>query len=246
MNFPKSLFLIAVLGLVPFLPFDAVAAEDMEPDSDRVKISGLFTCDNAYQVWVGDREKVRKKLGQGTNWYGYHYIRRPDRLKGRVIDIKKNGYLYIIAWSDDDGYQGVIGSFTGAFTLHTGDSRWEVLPTGLNRRFPRAPRRYEINKSIKNSVDSDWKPVTVGARNGGLPWKHLFPEISKFARWMWYDSGSDPRSRYPEAPYVPFCGFNHQEFLIFRCPIPKEETQVAIEFLPLQSCMIVPPAKREN
>jgi hypothetical protein len=44
-------------------------------------------------------------------------------------------YLYIVVWSDDVDYQGLIGKFTDNNTgtvLYTGDPGWEVFATGID------------------------------------------------------------------------------------------------------------------
>jgi hypothetical protein len=44
-------------------------------------------------------------------------------------------YLYIVAWSDDTDYQGLIGKFTDNNTgtvLYTGDPGWQVFATGID------------------------------------------------------------------------------------------------------------------
>jgi len=137
-----------------------------------------------------------------------------------VIQSSPGSYLYICAWSDDQDYQGFLGSFTGDITIHSGDSRWQVLPTSLNHGNDDFPTSSEINSAIASAQLIDWQTPFVGAPNIGhpMPWDMVINGVASAAKWMWYDSGNDLRPKYPLYPYVPFCGFNHDEFLIFRIP----------------------------
>jgi hypothetical protein len=197
-------------------------------------ITGHFTCDNSYSVWVGDANQVTKKLIEATNTEA-NQIWQGEELP--PIEPTPECHLYICAWSDDRTYQGLIGSFTGAVTIHTGDPRWRVLPTGNNKGNNQFPDINEINGKLAAAQASDWKAPFVGAKNGGPPWDVTIQAVSSDAQWMWYDSGKDTQAKYPNPPYVPFNGFNHDEFLIFRIPCknfedtPKEE--------PMEKCCVM-------
>jgi len=178
-------------------------------------ITGHFTCDNSYSIWIGDAERVHQKLLEATNTKAAQIFNGEDL---PPIDLAPNRYLYICAWSDDAVYQGFIGSFTGALTIHSGDPRWRVLATGVNKNNHEFPTESEINQALSAARKSDWKAPFVGAPNGGPPWNLPVEGIGTAAHWMWHDSEKDERAKHPENPYVPFAGFNHDEFLIFRIP----------------------------
>ncbi len=179
------------------------------------KITGHFTCDNSYSVWHGDAHQVKQFLLEATNTKASMIWRGEDL---PPIEPTPECYLYVCAWSDDSDLQGFIGSFTGDLTIHSGDPRWRVLPTKSNKGNTQFPTLTEINAALASAQASDWKVPFVGAANGGPPWNQLVEGIPPEARWMWHDSGKDPRNKYPQSPYVPFGGFNHDEFLIFRIP----------------------------
>lgn len=199
-----------------------------------MQISGHFSCDNSYSVWKGNISQVDPQpLLQATNSTAAAIFQGED-LPAFVPSA--GGYLYIACWSDDEGFQGLIGSFTGIATIHTGDSRWRVLATGINKGNSQFPTSAEINTAISAAQPTDWKVPAVGAPNGGAPWGRAVAGISDQARWIWHDSGRDTRARFPNAPYVPFAGFNHQEFLIFR--IPCEEFTPVMD-KPEKPCCVV-------
>jgi hypothetical protein len=198
------------------------------------KITGHFTCDNSYSIWVGNANQVSQKLLEATNTIASQIWQGEDL---PPIDPQPECHLYICAWSDDSVHQGLIGSFTGAVTIHSGDSRWRVLPTKNNKGDSQFPTISEINSAIASAQTGDWKVPFVGAKNGGQPWAVAIQGVSSDAQWMWYDSGKDTQPKYPTSPYVPFAGFNHDEFLIFRIPCtefgepPKEE--------PVEKCCVM-------
>lgn len=198
-------------------------------------ITGHFTCDNSYSIWEGDANKVITKRLEATNTQANQILYGEDL---PPMDLVPECYLYICAWSDDATYQGFIGSFTGAVTIHSGDPRWRVLPTGKNKGDLQFPDISEINLAIASAQPSDWKVPFVGAQNGGPPWNFTVQGIPSGARWMWYDSGKDTQPKYPQAPYVPFDGFNHDEFLIFRIPCKNFE-EPPMETKDEKCCVVV-------
>lgn len=178
-------------------------------------ITGHFTCDNSYSIWLGDVNQVFPPCRLHATNTQASDIRTGEDLVP-PIQPSTGSYLYICAWSDDNIFQGLIGSFTGDITIHTGDPRWQVLPTKNNHGDNEFPTINEINSAIASAQPSDWKNPAVGASNGGPPWDVVISGITTAAKWMWYDSGRDTQPQYPS--YVPFSGFNHDEFLIFRIP----------------------------
>lgn len=203
-------------------------------------ITGHFTCDNSYSIWVGDANKVVTKKLEATNTEASQIWQGEDLPEIQPVP---ECYLYICAWSDDVVYQGFIGSFTGAVTIHSGDPRWRVLPTRINKGDSEFPTITEINNAIASAQPTDWKVPFVGAPNGPTnndspPWKQVIQGIPSEAHWMWHDSGKDARAKYPQDPYVPFAGFNHDEFLIFRIPC-KEFEEPHVEEPKEEKCCVV-------
>lgn len=198
-----------------------------------IRIRGRFTCDNSYSVWLGSSQGVHTQLiAEQTN------LQAADIRDGEEVpefSAAPDDYLYIIAWSDDKTYQGLLGSFTGDITIHTGDPRWRVLAAGQFSRLPEFrppapnfgdlppsptagldyPSQAQINSVIAAAAPGDWRDPYVGPRNVQSEvsqlWSFQVTDISSEARWVWHDSGKNPG-------VSPFHGFNHDEFLIFRIP----------------------------
>jgi len=208
----------------------AASAAKPAPASDKVApLTGHFTCDNSYQVWVGNGNEVHTLLLEATNMKTVNIAQGEDL---PPTTPEPGQYLYIVAWSDDYIYQGLIGAFKGDITILSGDSRWKVLPTGRNKNNKQFPTMKEINNAMEDGADN-WRDPTFGATNGGPPWNFPIAGIPGDARWMWYDSNKDRKEKYPNPPYVPFgSGFNHDEFLIFRIPYQdfySEQLAIAID-----------------
>ena len=187
------------------------------------QITGHFTCDNSYSVWVGNANSVVTKLLEATN---------PEAADiahgGSAADKSDSGRLPLHrAWSDDERVNGLLGSFTGAVTVHTGD------PAGAfcRRGGTKGTTNFRIStRSTRRSpppCPTDWVVPFVGAPNV-LP---LSP-VERGTRYQWHRERSlldvaRQREGYPaeisRSPYVPFAGFNHDEFLIFRIPFDEFE-----------------------
>lgn len=180
-------------------------------------IKGHFSCDNSYAVYQGDKNKVDTLLLQAGNTLASQIFQGEDV----EFQAEANHYLYLIAWSDDSVYQGLIGTFSGSQVINTGDPRWKVLPTKSNKTTNQFPTKEEINNFIQLAADTDWVNPFVGSKNvvTGHPYQAVVSNIPSEANWTWHDSGKDSRAKYPDSPYVPFAGHNHDEFLIFRIPI---------------------------
>jgi len=118
-------------------------------------ITGNFTCDNAYAVWVGDDSSVNSLVLQGVNNY-IEQIRSGEAVTFNVPNNFQECYLYLITWSDDAVYQGVIGSFTGTVQVDTSDPRWQVLQTkdDIDPQ-DNAPTAAQINAKINIAATND-------------------------------------------------------------------------------------------
>lgn len=157
-------------------------------------------------------------------------------------------YLYIVAWSDDKTFQGLIGRFTDNNTgtiLYTGDPGWEVFATGINYSNANAPSLSEINQQIvlantnsgpAGSSSRGWVGPTlaantvghlaVGAFNGGtgnrppkIACTTQFP-LNSGARWMWYSDAKASVDVFATQPVSPHVS-SWREFLIFRMPVKQ-------------------------
>lgn len=187
-------------------------------------LSGHFTCDNVFSVWVGDRCTVEEKIVEGAALSTAAEIVKGVEVPPFPVD--RECFIYLLGSSDGKVQQGLVGTFTGAITLHTGDPRWRVLATNRSVAAHQATAA-EINEAMRWAGcpgRTDWTTPFVGPPNDGSPPFGVvgMGKIGPEARWMWHDSGKDTRAKWPSSPYVPFtvphAGFRHDEFLIFRIP----------------------------
>lgn len=140
-------------------------------------------------------------------------------------------YLYIAAWSDDGVQQGLLIDVTinGNLT-QSGDPAWDVFASGVDMDVAGAPTLATMTAQIGianggGGPSLGWVAPTIGGNNTGTfpptnPWVAV-GTILPSSQWMWYDSGKDTVSG-GLGFAVPFrLGFDHDEFLIFRLPVPE-------------------------
>ncbi len=194
-------------------------------------ITGRFSVDNGYQLWIGNSYEVQTQLAAQWNT-------RAKQIKTGVsvtFNAIPDCHIYIVAWSDDKDFQGLVGSFSGATTIKTGDSQWRVWPTGNNlngvSNATTTPSIGQVNSWLIGAPPnpSTWPiPFAGPIVNGPIP-NNIYGTvlgIDPNAKWVWHDSKKDSRATWPlttgtYSPHgVPFLGFNHDEVLIFRVPCP--------------------------
>lgn len=212
-------------------------------------ITGRFTCDNCYAVYLGTANGVTQKIYPSGTDLGIVNSSSLQIADGESVtfNANPNDWFYIIAWSDVAQFQGLLGSFKETVVLNTGDPGWKVLPT--KQTLPtvtNVPTLADINSHIAAAAPSDWKDPFVGPHytNSATIYGSTFltqtfmddlAAIGASPKWVWYDSGNDTSGD----PIVPFVGFNHDEFLIFRFPLSllspceaaKDEAVDALEAL---------------
>lgn len=188
----------------------------------QAQITGTFTADNSYAVYIGNQSSVATKVlptsGNGHSNTIASQIFSPTQ---NTFTANSSNYFYIIAWSDDKSCQGLLGEFTGDQTIMTGDSGWEVYPTNKNYGNGQAPSKNEINSYINTANSSNgWKAPFVGPTNlNGKKACSAYRKvngISDKAKWIWYNSTSSTNPS-----HVFGQGKNHREFLIFRFPVKQ-------------------------
>lgn len=141
-------------GLLPLLLLVSLC---LTSEASAVDIDAVITVDNAYGFGFGDRNSMstssyfgglrNTKAGEITNGLPTVYNAGDANFGNQFRNIgvgpelyDLNGlpasdYLYLVAWSDAQIYQGAIGSFTiGSQTIGTVDGvGWEVFATGVDR-----------------------------------------------------------------------------------------------------------------
>ncbi len=196
-----------------------------------------ITVDNQYDVYFGDAVSTDYFAGGDGDWHSTEtWI---------ALNRDPNDFLYVATSSDYSIAQGFLAEFintTQNVTILTGSSVWEVFPAGaylqqINPSWPATwpaslmPTQAEVDQAIAFATSNNlWvTPVTApGYSNGAspLPWGTR-SGISPAAQWIWHDSGKSFSGLYP----VPFAGFNHDEFLVFRVPNVPEPTTAALVVL---------------
>jgi hypothetical protein len=186
-------------------------------------IKGHFTCDNSYAVYVGNHEGVVTKVLPAAG-DGVTNTESTDIWMGEDVTFEATpgDWFYMIAWSDNSAWQGLIGEFRGTQTIFTGHPDWEVYATGKDYGNDEAPSAAIINEFVTlANAGNAWKKPYVGPTNANtqqiyttVPNGFKIAGIQDEANWVWYDSGKGSEKS-------PFIGYNHDEFLIFRIPTKK-------------------------
>ncbi len=151
-----------------------------------------------------------------------------------------DAHLYIIAWADTTGTQGVLGEFSeiGGETFYTGTDNWEVCGTDQNYT-PESggPTIEVINQEIQScnaasrwldSVGDNNQRLEIGEDNStnriSISPGNEFPltchsEISPDARWMWLNWDVALIEQPSESAFIWPSGTSENvdhQFLIFR------------------------------
>ncbi len=176
-------------------------------------VNVTITADNHYALFSRDNNVFSyhggNELGAGGNPGTYNWS------VAESYALNVSGTLYIAAWSDDSVAQGVLAQFTSDSlgSLLSGDSRWEVYATNVNRgdNDPH-PTINEIAGYVAVADTLNlWEDTFVGGANGVEPWGTI-AGISGDARWMWKNIPGDPDPTQG--------GSGAGEMLIFRTVMP--------------------------
>jgi hypothetical protein len=175
-------------------------------------VRGRVTADNHYALYSSTDGAFAYHGGNETGASGtegsYNWS------AAECWEFESGEYLYIASWSDDQVAQGVLADFESASLgrILSGDARWEVFGTGVNRGTGDAhPGVVEIASHVA-LADGDglWRSVVTGGVNGVEPWGGI-AGIEAGAEWMWRDSGAADSFRGSHGA---------GEMLIFRAMVP--------------------------
>ena len=188
-----------------------------------------MTADNAYAIYYGDAFSATAMMGWAKNllagqiWSTESYS----------LTVPDSSWIYIAGWSDDYVKQGVLADFTNMTlggNVLSGNSPWEVTARGIDLDNGSSPPSLAnmtteiLAANAGSNPSGGWvTPTASPLRNadGGIH-SVTIGSIDDDAYWMWYESGMDTTS--PNSPFtVPYVGFNHDEFLIFRVPVTAPE-----------------------
>ena len=176
-------------------------------------VTGTVTADNHYAMYSSTGNVFSyhggNELGAGGSTGGYNWS------YAESYSFEAGDYIYIAAWSDDAVAQGVLAeiSTTSLGTILSGDPRWQVYATGLNRGDGDAHPLAADVAGYVGFADANtlWQNPFVGGNNGVSPWSTI-AGISTDAQWMWHGSeeDADPLNG----------GSGAGEMLIFRTAVP--------------------------
>ena len=238
----------STVGPPPF--FDVGRIPDL-PDQTPPDIYATVVADGAYMMGTGPAE------GPSNYWDGSGVPGEFCDSDPTVLLPGDTDYIYIAAFADTEGTHGLLGRFSheGPFygpvpplnptDVHTGDSRWEVCPTGqdfdpagdwptpalvndqiavCNEAEPEAAQRWigaEGDDSGRLAIGERNDTPLDGAPQAGNEFPPVCVDlISDQARWMWFNW--DPVNLvWPKASpfFHPGTDDNPaREFLIFRLP----------------------------
>lgn len=193
-----------VLGVIAGLAIAAPALAD--------PVSAVITADNHYALFTRTASTYTyiggNELGAGGSPGTYNWsVAEP-------YSFALSDYIYIATWSDGSVAQGLLAQINLGFdTLHSGDSRWEVYSTGIDRNDGDPhPTVSEISGHVFTADTGNlWIAPHIGGANGINPWGTI-AGITAAAKWMWYPTAGDgdPLDG----------GSNEGEMLIFRVAVP--------------------------
>ena len=183
-------------------------------------VNATITADNHYAIYTGTDESMtligRNEMGAGGSSGGYNWS-QPESWT-----FTSGAFIYIAAWSDDSVAQGLLAQINGPNdTYHSGDSRWQVYPTFVNRGDGDAePTAAEMALYVADANGGNkWETPHVGGVNGIAPWGTI-GGISTDIHWMWVENPnqSDPLNG----------GTGYGELLVFRMAVPAPGAAAAL------------------
>ena len=150
----------------------------------QLPISGHMTADNFFMICHGNPLVCTSASDTWQNAVAVNLM--------ATMPVSSTDHVYVVAWSDNDIAQGLLGELNG---VPTGLSEWEVHPADSDRvTLANAPTTSQVDAEIAvaNATNS-WFPVIGGPNNdgSGLYWSAI-ATIASSAQWIWFDSGNDP------------------------------------------------------
>lgn len=175
-------------------------------------INATLTADNHYALYTGDTSSVtyisRNEMGAGGAPGTYNWS-QPEN-----VTFTSGAFIYIVAWSDDSVAQGLLAQISGtADTYHSGDPRWQVYPTSVQRGDGSIePTTTELEGHLALAdANNLWQTPSIGGNNGVSPWGTV-PGIASNIPWMWVEN--------PQQSDSLVGGSGYGETLVFRMAVP--------------------------
>lgn len=195
-------------------------------------MTATFTADNHYAMYASGQDGLTLVGGNELGYAGDPGVYNWSFAE--TFTFESGPRVYVAAWSDDQYYQALLGqlSILDGETILTGDARWRVFPTDLDRNdgdpYPTAT---EIAAQVALADGAlGWQQTFVGGSNGVGPWGAI-AGVSSEARWIWWNTpgDSDPIAG----------GSGSGEFIIFRLETQTIPTPGAIALMGLGGLLVV-------
>ena len=146
--------------------------------AQSITVKATLTADNHYALYFGTPAGVtfvgRNELGTDSIPYSEQYPYNWSLPEIFEFVAPPTGYLYIVAWSDHGGAQGLLGQvvLNGRTVLTSKAPEWEVSFTGINLDdFSPAPTESEL---LTQLGIASWQPVSITpSRTGLLPGRSI-------------------------------------------------------------------------
>lgn len=207
----------AFIALVCFLAMTAAAQAQT--------VVGRFSADNYFAVFQGNATGATSFVTSLDCTTDASCIVNGKSFS--IPNVKNGDYIYVIAWSDHEVAQGLLGSLSG-FVLdqgcgyaETGMAGWQVYANGAAFSGKPDSKSFlaDLNTSIvkaNNGINGTWGAPAVGTTNNGSSASVpvLVSGNTGNAKWIWHNSGNCIGSSQPFQG-----GCNHNEYLVFRFPV---------------------------
>lgn len=180
--------------------------------------SATITADNHYSLYTGSPASGitllgGNELGAGGNPGTYNWSMAENFI------FEPGDFIYIATWSDDAVAQGLLADITlpSGEVILSGDSRWEYIATNIDLDDGAPwPAASEISAYVAAAdLAGTWSAPDIGGTNGVSPWGNI-AGVSGSSKWMLGN---------PDRATDPFHGgMDHEEYQIFRMPVPTPGT----------------------
>jgi len=211
----------------------------------NVTVTASITADNSYRFGYGTQVSTTSMNPAVNNTTAAQIFDCASGPEAYSVTLPSNGYLYLVAWSDDAVAQGIMGQFnmitpfTGPYR-YTGNANWQVYATGIDKDGLPGPSDAEINAQIAIANAKAGAPGTTS-----ITWVNSVGGCDGGDGYIVGDEQNDPTVGTGSCPnvYSQVCstkmklgakwmwyddtgsgcplapGANHREFLIFRMPV---------------------------
>lgn len=188
-------------------------------------VVGRFTADNYFAVFQGNANGATNFVTWLDCSTSASCIANGKSFS--IPNVKNGDYVYVVAWSDHEAAQGLLGSLSG-FVLdqgcgyaETGMNGWELYANGaaFTGKPGSASFLVDLNTAIvkaNNGVNGAWTAPAVGTANTGSSGSVPVTVTGNTgtAKWVWHNSGNCIGTNQPFQD-----GCNHNEYLVFRFPV---------------------------